>query len=137
MNKTTNYGELRRAGGVRRFCSTSGTRRDTVVTNLVINHEWGKERDEKSFLILTNQFIVCYSSSPSLRSTWISNVICQVIVRFVDIGGIVDRETDCTCVFVCVCACVCRWGGGVVSRRFQQYFSYIVAVTTGFEDIKK
>ena len=39
MNNTTNYGELRRAGEVRRSCSTSGTRRDTVVTNLVINHE--------------------------------------------------------------------------------------------------
>ena len=37
-------GELRCSGRVSSSCSTSGTRRVTLVTNLVISHEWGKDR---------------------------------------------------------------------------------------------
>jgi len=36
-------GELRCSGRVNSSCSTSGTRRVNLVTNPVINHEWGKE----------------------------------------------------------------------------------------------
>jgi hypothetical protein len=37
--------ELRCPGRVRRSCSTSDTRRVNLVTNPVISHEWGKERE--------------------------------------------------------------------------------------------
>ena len=36
--------ELRCSGRVGTFCSTSGTRGVNLVTNPVINHEWGKDR---------------------------------------------------------------------------------------------
>jgi hypothetical protein len=38
-------GELRCSGRVRSSCSTSGTRRVNLVTNPVISHEWGKDRE--------------------------------------------------------------------------------------------
>jgi len=38
-------GELRCSGRVGNSCSTSGTHRVNLVTNPVINHEWGKDRD--------------------------------------------------------------------------------------------
>jgi hypothetical protein len=38
-------GELRRSGRVRSFCSTSDTRRVNLVTNPVISHAWGKDRE--------------------------------------------------------------------------------------------
>jgi hypothetical protein len=38
-------GELRCSGKVGSSCSTSDTRRVNLVTNLVINHEWGKDRE--------------------------------------------------------------------------------------------
>ena len=37
--------ELRCSGRVSSSCSTSGTRRVNLVTNSVINHEWGKDRE--------------------------------------------------------------------------------------------
>ena len=37
-------GELRCSGRVKSSCSTIGTRRVDLVTNPVINHEWGKDR---------------------------------------------------------------------------------------------
>jgi hypothetical protein len=37
-------GELRCSGRVSSSCSTSGTRRVNLVTNPVVNHEWGKDR---------------------------------------------------------------------------------------------
>jgi hypothetical protein len=41
--KTVN--ELRCSGRVSSSCSTSGTHRVTLVTNPVISHEWGKDRE--------------------------------------------------------------------------------------------
>jgi hypothetical protein len=38
-------GELRCSGEVSSSCSTSGIRRVNLVTNLVISHEWGKDRE--------------------------------------------------------------------------------------------
>jgi hypothetical protein len=38
-------GELRCSGRVRSSCSTSGARRFTLVTILVISHEWGKDHE--------------------------------------------------------------------------------------------
>ena len=38
-------GELRCSVRVSSSCSTSGTRRLNLVTNLVISHEWGKDRE--------------------------------------------------------------------------------------------
>ena len=38
-------GELRCSGMVSSSCSTSGTRRVYLVTNPVISHEWGKDRE--------------------------------------------------------------------------------------------
>ena len=38
-------GELRYSGRISSSCSTSGTRRLNLVTDLVINHEWGKDRE--------------------------------------------------------------------------------------------
>jgi hypothetical protein len=38
-------GELRCSVRVSSSCSTSGTRRVNLVTNLVISHEWGKDRE--------------------------------------------------------------------------------------------
>ena len=38
-------GELRCSGRVGSSCSTSGTRRVNQVTNSVISHEWGKDRE--------------------------------------------------------------------------------------------
>ena len=37
--------ELRCSGRVGSTCSTSGTRRVNLVTNPVISHEWGKDRE--------------------------------------------------------------------------------------------
>jgi hypothetical protein len=39
------WDELRYSGRVSSSCSTSGTRRLTLVTNPVISHEWGKDRE--------------------------------------------------------------------------------------------
>jgi hypothetical protein len=38
-------GELMCSGSVSSSCSTSGTRRINLVTNPVISHEWGKDRE--------------------------------------------------------------------------------------------
>ena len=45
MNPTENGGELRCPRRVSRFCSTSDARRVNLVTNPVISHEWGKDRE--------------------------------------------------------------------------------------------
>ena len=44
--------DLRCSGKVSSSCSTSGTRRVNLVTNLVISHELGK--DQETFILLTN-----------------------------------------------------------------------------------
>jgi hypothetical protein len=44
MNPVKTGGELRCSGRVGSSCSISGTCRVTLATNLVISHEWGKER---------------------------------------------------------------------------------------------
>ena len=46
-----NWGERRCSGRISSSCSTSGTRRVTLVTNLVISHKWGKKR----IVITTNR----------------------------------------------------------------------------------
>jgi hypothetical protein len=38
-------GELRCSGRVSSFCSTSGTRRVDLITNPMISHEWGMDRE--------------------------------------------------------------------------------------------
>ena len=45
MNPTKTRGELRYSERVNSSCSTSGTRRDNLVTNPVLNHEWEKDRE--------------------------------------------------------------------------------------------
>ena len=42
---TKNRGWLRCSGWVSSSCSTSGTRRVTLVTNPVISYEWGKDQE--------------------------------------------------------------------------------------------
>jgi hypothetical protein len=43
-------GELRCSGRVSSSCSTSGARRINLVTNLVISHEWEKDRIDEIFI---------------------------------------------------------------------------------------
>jgi hypothetical protein len=45
MNLTKHWGEPRCSGRVSSSCSTSDTRRVTLITNPVISHERGKERE--------------------------------------------------------------------------------------------
>jgi len=45
VQEVPNGGEIRCSGRVSSFCSTSGTRRFYLVTNLVISHEWGQDRE--------------------------------------------------------------------------------------------
>jgi len=46
---TKHRGELRYSGRIRSSCSTSDTRRVNIVTNPVINHEWGKDVEFEVF----------------------------------------------------------------------------------------
>jgi hypothetical protein len=59
MNNTTNYGELRRAGGVRRSCSTSVTRRDTVISG----HKC--EQVSLRVMLLTSSYAFVHVTEPT------------------------------------------------------------------------
>ena len=45
MKPTIHRDEHRNPGTVSSSCSTSGTRRITLATNTVINHEWGTDKE--------------------------------------------------------------------------------------------
>ena len=66
--------ELWCSGRVRSSCSTSGTRCVNLVTNQVINHEWGKDRE-----VFTTSEAYCWSFVTYICSISVNQVMVAAV----------------------------------------------------------